>query len=38
MIHHPYAEVRTMDDIDKIPVPEITDEELEFVENSQRPV
>lgn len=36
VIHHPYAEVRTMDDIDKIPVPEITDEELEFVEKTAK--
>jgi len=32
VIHHPYAEVRTMDDIDKIPIPEITDEELTYLE------
>lgn len=30
-VYHPYENVKTMDDIDKIPIPEISDEELEFL-------
>ncbi len=30
-VHQPYENVKTEDDIDRIPIPEITDEELEFL-------
>lgn len=30
-VYHPYSEVETREDIDEIPIPEITDEELEYL-------
>lgn len=36
VIHHPYAQAQSIDDIDKIPIPEITDEELSFLTQRAR--
>ncbi len=33
VVDHPYENVNSMDDIDKIDIPEITDEEIEFITN-----
>lgn len=35
-IHHPYADVQTKEDIDKIPMEKITDEELEYLRKTAK--
>jgi len=35
-VYHPYENVETFDDIDRIPIPEITDEELCFLETEAK--
>lgn len=35
-VHHPYENVETFEDIDNIPIPEITDEELAYLEKEAK--